>query len=43
MFRLPINEQGWGLFSRLVVNFRKSKLGPTATYLFVSLIVLLIA
>lgn len=43
MFRLPINEQGWGLFTRLVVNFRKSELGPTATYLFVSLIVLLIA
>ena len=43
MFRLPINEQGWGLFTRLVVNFRKSELGPAATYLFVSLIVLLIA
>jgi len=43
MFRLPINEQGWGLFTRLVINFRKSEQGPGATCLFVSLILLLIA
>ncbi len=43
MLRLPINEQGWGLFTRLVLNFRRSELGLPATYLFVSLIILLIA
>ena len=43
MFRLPINEQGWGLFTRLVINFRKSEQGPGATYLFISLILLLVA
>lgn len=42
MFRLPINEQGWGLFTRLIVNFRRSPYGNKALLLFGSLIFLLI-
>lgn len=43
MLRLPINEQGWGLFTRLIVNFRRSEYGATAVSLFASLIGLLLA
>jgi vitamin B12/bleomycin/antimicrobial peptide transport system ATP-binding/permease protein len=42
MFRLPINEQGWGLFNRLIFNFSKSSLGPKAIRLFAALLVLLL-
>ena len=43
MFRLPINEQGWGLVITLLVDFRRSELGSKATLLFASLIALLFA
>jgi vitamin B12/bleomycin/antimicrobial peptide transport system ATP-binding/permease protein len=42
MLRLPINEQGWGLFTRLIVNFRRSEFGGQAVSLFASLIGLLL-
>lgn len=42
MFRLPINEQGWGLFTRLIVNFSRSSHGPKAIRLFSALLVLLL-
>ncbi len=42
MFRLPINEQGWGLFTRLIRNFRNSPQGSAAFSLFIAVIVLLI-
>lgn len=42
MFRIPINEQGWGLFIQLVKNLLKSPLGNQAKILFGSLIALLI-
>ncbi|GAB6047972.1 ABC transporter ATP-binding protein/permease [Methyloparacoccus murrellii] len=42
MFRLPINEQGWGLFHRLIANFRRSEYGNTALTLFIALIALLV-
>ena len=42
MFQLPINDQGWGLFTRLIVNFRRSEQGGQAVMLFASLIGLLI-
>lgn len=41
-FRLPINEQGWGLFTRLIVNFRRSEKGDKALRVFLMLIVLLV-
>lgn len=43
MLRLPINEQGWGLFTRLIDNFRRSEYGGVAVTLFASLIGLLLA
>ena len=43
MLRLPINEQGWGLFMRLIHNFRLSAEGPKAMRLFATLIGLLLA
>ena len=43
MLRLPINEQGWGLFTRLIHNFRLSQEGPKAIRLFATLIGLLLA
>lgn len=42
MFRLPINDQGWGLFTRLIVNFAKSTQGPKAIRFFSALLVLLL-
>lgn len=41
MFRLPINDQGWGLFTRLIRNFRRSPQGGRAFRFFVALLVLL--
>lgn len=41
MFRLPINDQGWGLFTRLIGNFRKSPQGSRAFRFFIALLVLL--
>jgi putative ATP-binding cassette transporter len=43
MLRLPINDQGWGLFTRLIRNFRLSAKGPRAIKFFVTLFCLLIA
>jgi putative ATP-binding cassette transporter len=43
MIRLPINEQGWGLFSTLIVNFRRSPYGGKAVALFLALIGLLLS
>ncbi len=42
MFRLPINDQGWGLFTRLIGNFRRSPQGGRAFRFFVALLVLLL-
>ena len=41
MFHLPINDQGWGLFSRLIGNFRRSPQGGRAFRFFAALLVLL--
>lgn len=43
MLRIPINEQGWGLFLRLLGEFRRSQYGSKAIALFASLIGLLFA
>jgi putative ATP-binding cassette transporter len=42
MFRLPINDQGWGLFTRLIANFARSTQGPKAIRFFSALLVLLL-
>lgn len=42
MFRLPVNDQGWGLFTRLIGNFRKSPQGSRAFRFFIALLVLLL-
>ena len=42
MFKLPTNEQGWGLFSTLIVNFWRSQQGKQSAFLFGSLIGLLL-
>lgn len=42
MFRLPINDQGWGLFTRLIVNFGRSPQGGRAIRFFVALLILLL-
>lgn len=42
MFNLPINDQGWGLFSRLIGNFRRSPQGARATRYFVFLFFFLV-
>lgn len=41
MLRIPINEQGWGLFLQLLHTFRQSKWGKQALFLAASLIMLL--
>lgn len=42
MFGLPINDQGWGLFTRLIGNFRRSQQGPRALRYFLLLFFFLI-
>lgn len=42
MLRLPINDQGWGLFTRLIVNFRRSRQGNKATSLFLAIVILML-
>lgn len=43
MFNIPINEQGWGLFLRLIREFLNSELGGTAKALSWGLIGMLLA
>ena len=43
MFNIPINEQGWGLFVKLMKDFLGSKVGGTAKLLSFLLIALLLA
>ena len=43
MLRIPINEQGWGLFLRLLQAFRQSEFGARALTLTGALIVFLLA
>lgn len=43
MLRIPINEQGWGLFIRLLGEFRRSVSGGKAVALAASIIALLFA
>lgn len=43
MLRIPINEQGWGLFIQMMRNFTGSEVGMKAVGLFVSLMCLLLA
>ena len=42
MFKLPTNEQGWGLFTKLIANFWRSQQGKQSAFLFASLIGLLL-
>ena len=42
MFGLPISDQGWGLFTRLIGNFRRSRHGSKAVRLFALLFLFLI-
>jgi putative ATP-binding cassette transporter len=43
MFNIPLNEQGWGLFVELIRNLVRSEVGRKATWMFVSLIGMLVA
>jgi vitamin B12/bleomycin/antimicrobial peptide transport system ATP-binding/permease protein len=42
MFNIPVNEQGWGLFTQLLRHLMRSPIGGRALALFVALIVMLL-